>query len=217
MSRSFPPESPRSVSFLTLTFSPLPATSAPSPSSSASPLLVFKFSLTTGPGTLSSLSLGLSVRPLCPAFLVPRTSLTSRSYFVAAVNIADTLQILSGTYLKSSVHRVIAPQQDQAHLDRLGVLYFVRPNNSVLVHAVKDSPVLSAEGVYERVKDEAWERDPITVESWVKAKQASLFSQQSQDRYRKLQDRRDQEPGTEKKELSHVVAGIPVKCEYKLV
>ncbi|KAL7417102.1 hypothetical protein BDY24DRAFT_432851 [Mrakia frigida] len=157
------------------------------------------------------------------------------------VNIADTLQILSGTYLKSSVHRVIAPQQDQAQLDRLGVLYFVRPNNQVLVEAVKNSPVLLASGSYEKVKDEAWRRSPSPFRvrlsslslslspritradntlpptpssparaAWVKARQASLFSKENQERYTKLMDK-SVPAGTEKKELSHIVAGIPVK------
>jgi isopenicillin N synthase-like dioxygenase len=40
------------------------------------------------------------------------------------VNIADTLQILSGGYLKSSVHRVHVPPKDQAQYDRIGVLTF---------------------------------------------------------------------------------------------
>ncbi|KAK3066742.1 hypothetical protein LTR53_016776 [Teratosphaeriaceae sp. CCFEE 6253] len=33
---------------------------------------------------------------------------------------------MTGGYLKSSVHRVHAPPDDQAHVDRLGVLYFAR-------------------------------------------------------------------------------------------
>lgn len=62
------------------------------------------------------------------------------------VNIADTLQFLSNGFLKSSIHRVVAPPPDQAHLDRLGVLYFVRPGDHVkLVGA--DSPVLRREGL----------------------------------------------------------------------
>jgi isopenicillin N synthase-like dioxygenase len=42
------------------------------------------------------------------------------------VNIADVLDFLTNGYLKSSVHRVRAPPADQAHLDRLGLLYFLR-------------------------------------------------------------------------------------------
>lgn len=70
------------------------------------------------------------------------------------VNVADTLQILSGEYLKSSVHRVHVPPADQAQFDRIGVLYFVRPSNDVAVEVVEGSPVLEAEGVYEKLKNE---------------------------------------------------------------
>ena len=42
------------------------------------------------------------------------------------VNICDALSAMTGGYLKSSVHRVHAPPDDQAHIDRLGVLFFAR-------------------------------------------------------------------------------------------
>lgn len=42
------------------------------------------------------------------------------------INICDALSALTGGYFKSSVHRVHAPPDDQAHIDRLGVLYFAR-------------------------------------------------------------------------------------------
>ena len=42
------------------------------------------------------------------------------------VNIADVLQFWTNGYLKSSIHRVVAPPPDQVHLDRLGLLYFMR-------------------------------------------------------------------------------------------
>jgi isopenicillin N synthase-like dioxygenase len=42
------------------------------------------------------------------------------------VNTCDSLTALTGGLIKSSVHRVHAPPSDQAHIDRLGVLYFAR-------------------------------------------------------------------------------------------
>lgn len=42
------------------------------------------------------------------------------------INTCDALTALTGGLVKSSVHRVHAPPADQAHLDRLGVLYFAR-------------------------------------------------------------------------------------------
>lgn len=64
-----------------------------------------------------------------------------------AVNIADLLSILSNGYLKSGVHRVITPPKDQQHLDRLGVLYFVRPSDRLTLRTV-DSPLLRRLGYY---------------------------------------------------------------------
>ncbi|KAJ5787393.1 hypothetical protein N7457_002383 [Penicillium paradoxum] len=62
-----------------------------------------------------------------------------------AVNIADTLQFLTNGYLKSGFHRVIAPPMDQVHLNRLGLLYFVRPTDK-LPWRTLDSPFLQRVG-----------------------------------------------------------------------
>lgn len=42
------------------------------------------------------------------------------------INTCDALTALTAGYVKSSVHRVRTPPSDQAHIDRLGVLYFAR-------------------------------------------------------------------------------------------
>lgn len=42
------------------------------------------------------------------------------------INTCDALTALTGGLIKSSIHRVHAPPQDQAEIDRLGVLYFAR-------------------------------------------------------------------------------------------
>lgn len=42
------------------------------------------------------------------------------------VNTCDALTALTGGLIKSSIHRVHVPPADQAHVDRLGVLYFAR-------------------------------------------------------------------------------------------
>ena len=49
------------------------------------------------------------------------------------VNIADVLQFWTNGYLKSSIHRVASPPADQAHIDRLGLLYFLRFVSSSLL------------------------------------------------------------------------------------
>ncbi|EUC40523.1 hypothetical protein COCMIDRAFT_41158 [Bipolaris oryzae ATCC 44560] len=59
------------------------------------------------------------------------------------VNISDALSSLTGGYLKSTIHRVHAPPADQAHIDRIGVLYFNRPNNNVILDPITTSPLLA--------------------------------------------------------------------------
>ncbi|KAE9370530.1 Clavaminate synthase-like protein [Stipitochalara longipes BDJ] len=78
------------------------------------------------------------------------------------VNVADTLQFLSNGFLKSSKHRVVAPPSDQAHLDRLGVLYFVRPGDYVKLRGAK-SAVLKREELIAS-EDETVE---LTAKDWI--------------------------------------------------
>lgn len=61
------------------------------------------------------------------------------------VNIADVLQFWTAGYLKSSVHRVVAPPPDQAHIDRLGLLYFLRPSYDLKLKTLP-SPLLERLG-----------------------------------------------------------------------
>ncbi|KAG9254088.1 2OG-Fe(II) oxygenase [Emericellopsis atlantica] len=61
------------------------------------------------------------------------------------VNTCDALSFLTGGYIKSTIHRVSLPPQDQRHVDRLGLLYFSRPQNDLQLSTV-NSPVLKREG-----------------------------------------------------------------------
>jgi isopenicillin N synthase-like dioxygenase len=81
------------------------------------------------------------------------------------VNLADTISHLTGGWLRSSVHRVVAPPADQREYNRTGLLYFARPHNETLLEPVTDSPVLESAGVKPRFDQK------ITMEQWVKAKQ----------------------------------------------
>ncbi|KII91202.1 hypothetical protein PLICRDRAFT_51377 [Plicaturopsis crispa FD-325 SS-3] len=62
------------------------------------------------------------------------------------VNTCDALSFLTGGYIKSTIHRVVSPPKDQQHVDRLGLLYFARPHNDVVLNTIKESPVLQREG-----------------------------------------------------------------------
>ncbi|KAM0216972.1 hypothetical protein ACHAQD_007691 [Fusarium lateritium] len=66
------------------------------------------------------------------------------------VNIADALQFLTNGFLKSSIHRVVAPPKDQAHINRLGVLYMVRVEDDTDLVPIQDSAVLRDRGLLEQ-------------------------------------------------------------------
>ncbi|KAF7292803.1 hypothetical protein MIND_01179200 [Mycena indigotica] len=86
------------------------------------------------------------------------------------VNTCDALQLLTGGYIRSTVHRVHPPPIDQQHVDRLGLLYFSRPHNHVRLSTIADSPVLKREG-YVKNPFEASENPVPTMEEWTFAKQ----------------------------------------------
>lgn len=56
-----------------------------------------------------------------------------------AVNIADIPEFLTNGYIKAGIHRVIAPPEDQASIDRLGLLYFVRPSDRLPLKRLDNS------------------------------------------------------------------------------
>ena len=82
------------------------------------------------------------------------------------VNVADALQFLTNGFLRSSIHRVVAPPADQTGVDRLGVLYFVRPEDSLELRPV-ESPVLERLGYK---PEEGTGTEGITAGEWVKAR-----------------------------------------------
>jgi isopenicillin N synthase-like dioxygenase len=82
------------------------------------------------------------------------------------VNIADALQFLTNGFLKSSIHRVVAPPPDQSHVDRHGVLYFVRPEDDTGLQPVK-SPVLERLG-YDKSLDQS--TVGLKAGEWVRAR-----------------------------------------------
>ncbi|ETW83498.1 hypothetical protein HETIRDRAFT_451065 [Heterobasidion irregulare TC 32-1] len=86
------------------------------------------------------------------------------------VNACDALSFLTGGYVQSTVHRVAAPPKDQQHVDRLGLLYFSRPHNDILLRTAHESPVLQREGFTQNVFEKSGNPVPTT-EAWTFAKQ----------------------------------------------
>ncbi|KAL8281343.1 hypothetical protein RQP46_006377 [Phenoliferia psychrophenolica] len=85
------------------------------------------------------------------------------------VNACDALSFLTGGYVKSTIHRVAVPPPDQRHVDRLGLLYFARPHNDILLHTIKESPVLQRAGCMQNAFEEVGQVP--TMEEWTVRKQ----------------------------------------------
>ncbi|KAI1345342.1 2OG-Fe(II) oxygenase family oxidoreductase [Xylaria sp. FL0043] len=62
------------------------------------------------------------------------------------VNTADMLHFWTNGYLNSCVHRVVAPPPSQVHMDRFGLIYFLRPSDETCLRFV-DSPLLHRLGI----------------------------------------------------------------------
>lgn len=78
------------------------------------------------------------------------------------VNIGDAMEFITGGYFKSSIHRVIAPPEDQRRFERLVLIYFNTPKlTSVLDPRALDSPKLKSKG-FGMPKE--WE--PCTFAEW---------------------------------------------------
>ncbi|KIV77956.1 hypothetical protein PV11_09729 [Exophiala sideris] len=79
-------------------------------------------------------------------------------------NVGDTLDFWSAGYLKSTTHRVVRPPEDQTHVDRLGLFYFVRPGDEVDIKPVA-SPLLKRLGLVGERREDA---EPITGRQYVR-------------------------------------------------
>jgi len=110
------------------------------------------------------------------------------------VNVADTLSFLTGGYLKSSIHRVVLPPEDQRHVPRLSVIYFSRPDDDTPLQPV-DSPVIRREGN----KSILPPNNALTAGEWVQARYNNIPSN-----YAKKREERLKVPTT-------VIANIEVK------
>jgi isopenicillin N synthase-like dioxygenase len=87
------------------------------------------------------------------------------------VNVADTLSFLTGGYLKSTVHRVVLPPEDQRGVPRYGVIYFAGPDDDTLLRPV-DSPLLTRGG--EEVQERDLPPDTTTAGEWVRVRFGSI-------------------------------------------
>ncbi|BGP19606.1 Putative flavonol synthase [Rhodosporidiobolus nylandii] len=80
------------------------------------------------------------------------------------VNSADILSFATGGYIKSTIHRVIRPPEDQAHVPRHGLFYFSRAAHDWPTNLIAPSPLLERLGIYHEETEEKkkWEQKIVT-------------------------------------------------------
>ena len=76
------------------------------------------------------------------------------------------MEFLSGGFYKATIHRVVQPPEDQRGYTRLGVYYFVIPDDNVCLVPVANSPVLQRYGIQRRFPDS----EAPTAEAWRRAR-----------------------------------------------
>ena len=82
------------------------------------------------------------------------------------VNVGDALDFLTGGYYKGTIHRVVQPPPDQQEYTRLGVFYFVRPDDHTKLIPIRESPLLQRV-----VINPQWEDSVApTMEQWRKGR-----------------------------------------------
>ncbi|WYZ36212.1 hypothetical protein EsH8_XI_000095 [Colletotrichum jinshuiense] len=115
-------------------------------------------------------------------------------------NAGDTLTFLTNGFIKSTIHRVVAPPKDQLHISRLGLLYFSRPGDDVPMQTVP-SPVLKRLGLYTKEDEERKGSVPTGTE-WVRARVKDVH-------HRKVWNKRDDEANSFK------LKGLEIKVEHQ--
>lgn len=81
------------------------------------------------------------------------------------VNTGDTLELVTKGFLPSSIHRVVAPPEDQRDVDRLCLMYFVRPEDHMELKSVKSSVLQKL-----RLQGQPGLDAGFTAAEWVKAR-----------------------------------------------
>ncbi|KAK7737216.1 hypothetical protein SLS63_003007 [Diaporthe eres] len=107
-------------------------------------------------------------------------------------------QKLGGVWLKG-IHRVVAPPKDQAHINRLGVLYMVRIEDETDLVPIEESPVLQERGLLgEKILGS--DGKPVKAGEWVKNRVI-----------KNLGESRDKEGGDNEVSDIEIVKGVKVK------
>ncbi|KAJ8469740.1 hypothetical protein ONZ45_g2167 [Pleurotus djamor] len=104
------------------------------------------------------------------------------------VNIGDTMEFITGGVIKATPHRVMEPPEDQRHLDRLGIFYFVTLLQDIVLKPI-DHPSLVAMGSKDFFEEYyALGGEPFTAEGWRSEKAKLVGTKRKQREKREAVD-----------------------------
>lgn len=99
----------------------------------------------------------------CSCKHLTRRVTSSCSNGLQVVNVGDSMEFLSGGHYKPTIHRVVQPPADQRNYARLGVFYFVMPDDDVKLIPQSES-LVENDDIQRRCND----MDAPTTEEWRK-------------------------------------------------
>jgi isopenicillin N synthase-like dioxygenase len=82
--------------------------------------------------------------------------------------------------LKSSIHRVVVPPEDQRHVDRFGLLYFARPTDSMNLKTI-ESPLLRRLGIKVDETDAKADQPALEVGEWIRSRIKKNWTRSPED------------------------------------
>ncbi|KAI7346781.1 Clavaminate synthase-like protein [Hortaea werneckii] len=81
------------------------------------------------------------------------------------VNLGDAMVKFTAGILRSNIHRVVSPPQGQEHMTRMSLVYFARPEDDVVLKALKESEMVKTKR--EDQRREGQDDEEITAKDWI--------------------------------------------------
>jgi isopenicillin N synthase-like dioxygenase len=86
-----------------------------------------------------------------------------RSHLI--VNLGDALVRFSASILRSNIHRVVSPPGEQAGYKRMSLVYFARPEDEVVLKALRESEMISDACKKQGIGED--DEEEITAKEWI--------------------------------------------------
>jgi len=86
-----------------------------------------------------------------------------RSHLI--VNLGDALVRFSASILRSNLHRVVSPPGEQGACKRMSLVYFARPEDEVVLKALRESEAIREACERQEIREE--DEEEVTAKEWI--------------------------------------------------